>query len=137
MPEIVELRPAFRSLCAKLRDFRSMMSFSVGHLGFDVAMLEANRAGALQFVVLFSPRDRAAQGSDVRVVFASVGDDEVAITVRGGGGGGGTVLGARKLSKLVGSALRDLLDTALADAVARVEVLAIKRDRSLDRRQPA
>jgi hypothetical protein len=136
MSEVVDLKPAFRSLCVKLREFRPMMSFSVGHLGFDVVMLESGRTGALQFVVLFSPHDRAVQGSDVRVVFSSVRDDEVAIAIRGGGGG--TSLGAYKLSGLMGSALRDLIDSAVADAVARVEVLGVNRDRSQDwQQQPA
>ncbi len=118
---IVDLRPAFRALCAKLREFRAMMSFSVDHLGFEVAMMESSREGALQFVVLFSD----AGGNEVRMIWSAVGDDEVALAVRGGRGGRN--LGAYQLSALVGTGLRDLVDGAIADAIGRVETFAARR----------
>ncbi len=74
---VIELHPAFRALTAQLREFRRVIAFSVGHFDYDVAMLESGRAGALQFVVLFSARETAAQANDVRIVFSAVGDDQV------------------------------------------------------------
>src|SRR5579862_1514592 len=93
---IVELRPAFRALCATLRQFRPMIAFSVGHLGFELSMMESSRDGALQFVVLFSD----AAGNEVRMIWSAVGDHEVALAVRGGRGG--RSLGAYRLPELVG-----------------------------------
>ena len=133
MPEavVVELKPAFRALCAKLREFWSMMSFAVGHLGFDVSMVESSRDGALQFVVLFAD----ATGNDVRMIWTAVGGSEVSLVVRDGRGG--KRLGTYRLSDLVGSALRDLIDGAIADAIARVEAFAANRGRSRERQRPA
>lgn len=118
---VVELKPAFRGLCAKLRDARPLMASSVGHLGFEVSMMEATRAGVLQFVVLFAD----AAGNEVRMIWTAVGDDEVGLTIRGSHGA--RVLGAYRLVALDGTRLRDLLDGAVADAIARVEAFAVRR----------
>lgn len=124
---VVDLHPAFRALSAKVREFRRVIDFSVDHLGFDVAMLESGRTGALQFVVLFSPRDAHAQANDVRIVFAAVGDDKTSIAVRGPHGG--KKLGTYRLSDMTGSSLRELVTAATLEAAKRVQALAGARSR--------
>lgn len=135
MTEIVELRPAFRALVSKVRDFQTLISFHVDHLGADVSMLEGGREGALQFVFLLSLRPPGAPGGDVRIVFDSIGEEEVSIVVRAPQGG--TRLGTYVRSTLVGSELRDVLDEAIADAVARVVAISARRGRSEAWQQPA
>jgi len=124
---VVELHPAFRALCAQVREFRRVIDFSVDHLGFDVSMLESGRTGALQFVVLLSPRDGGAQANDVRIVFAAVGDDKASIAVRGPRGG--TNLGTYRLAHLVGLVLRNVVNSATLEAAKRVRALAATRTR--------
>jgi hypothetical protein len=128
MPVVVDLHPAFRAMTAQVRGFRRVIAFHVDHLDFDVAMLESGRMGALQFVVLFSPRDADAQANDVRIVFAAVGPDKASIAVRGPQGG--TNLGTYRLAHLVGLALRNVVNAATLEAAKRVQALAGTRARS-------
>ena len=124
---VVELHPAFRALWARVREFRRVMAFSVDHLGYDVAMLESGRMGALHFVVLFTPRDGDAQGNEVRIVFAAVGDDKASIAVRGPGGRTNIgTFGIRDLRYL----LRSVVNSATLEAAKRVRTLAATRARS-------
>jgi hypothetical protein len=135
----VDFHPAFRAMTARIREFRRVIGFHVGHLGFDVAMLESGRTGALQFVVLFSPRDADAQANDVRIVFAAVGDDQASIAVRGPAGGKN--LGTYRLVHMKGPPLRDVVNAATSEAAKRVRALATTRTRRwqewpADRRLP-
>ena len=124
---VVDLHPAFSAMTAQVREFRRAIAYHVGHLGFDVAMLESGRTGALQFVVLFSPRDADAQANDVRIVFAAVGDDQASIAVRGPAGGKN--LGTYRLAHITGPPLRDVVDAATSEAAKRVRALAATRTR--------
>ncbi|MEJ0071920.1 MAG: hypothetical protein WDO24_27955 [Pseudomonadota bacterium] len=125
---VVELHPAFRALTAQLRAFRPVIAFSVGHFDYDIAMLESGRTGALQFVILFSPRDAAAQTNDVRIVFAAVGDDQVSIAVRGPRGG--KTIGTYRLAQLATGALQGVLHAATQEATERVRALAATKARA-------
>jgi hypothetical protein len=126
---VVEPNPAFRALTAALRDYHRMIAACVDHLGFDISLMESGRKGALQFVILFSPR-AGAQADDVRIVFAATGEDQVAIAVRGPGGG--RTLGSYRLGHLAGASLRGVIDTAITEATDRVRTLAATRARSQD-----
>jgi len=125
----VDFHPAFSALSEKLRGFRSEIDFYVDRQGFDISMMKSGREGALQFVILLSPRDTGAQANDVRVVFAAVGDDQVSVAVRGPAGG--TNLGTYMLADLVGPSLRDLVLSAIAEAIDPVGSITASRARLL------